>query len=78
MRAALVTGAAGLIGSHLCDAFAQAGWQVRALDRPGSDLAAATVSGAQASFVELDQPDGALAAATTSHSASVGSRKPVQ
>ena len=63
VRAALVTGAAGLIGSHLCDAFAQAGWQVRALDRPGSDLAAATSSGAQPSFVELDQPDGALLAA---------------
>ena len=63
VRAALVTGAAGLIGSHLCDAFVQAGWQVRALDRPGSDLTAAISCGAQPWFVELDQPEGALSAA---------------
>ncbi len=63
MRAALVTGAAGLIGSHLCEAFAQRGWEVRALDRPGSDLSVATAAGARASFAELSRPDGALAAA---------------
>ena len=59
----LVTGAAGLIGSHLCEAFAQGGWQVRALDRPGSDCAAAQAAGAQVTLVELDHPDGALRAA---------------
>lgn len=63
MRAVLVTGAAGLIGSHVCEAFAQAGWEVRALDRPGSDLGVAAAAGALAAFVELARPDGALAAA---------------
>ena len=37
----LVTGAAGLIGSHLSEAFAAAGWEVRAVDRPGADLSQA-------------------------------------
>ena len=63
MRAVLVTGAAGLVGSHLCEAFAQAGWEVRALDRPGSDCTAARAAGATVSTVELAQPEGALAAA---------------
>ncbi|TMA18299.1 MAG: NAD-dependent epimerase/dehydratase family protein, partial [Deltaproteobacteria bacterium] len=35
-RAILITGARGLVGSHLCDAFADGGWEVRALDRPGT------------------------------------------
>jgi len=63
VRAVLVTGAAGLIGSHLCEAFAQAGWKVRALDKPGSDCAAARLAGAAVSAVELAQPEGALATA---------------
>lgn len=63
MRAVLVTGAAGLVGSHVCEAFAQAGWEVRALDRPGSDCTAARAAGAAASAVELAQPEGALQAA---------------
>jgi len=63
VRAVLVTGAAGLIGSHLCEAFAQAGWKVRALDKPGSDCTAARLAGATVSAAELAQPDGALAAA---------------
>ncbi|HEX9577304.1 MAG TPA: NAD(P)-dependent oxidoreductase [Myxococcales bacterium] len=62
-RAVLVTGAAGLIGSHLCEAFAQAGWEVRALDRPGSDLAVARAAGVQTVEVELAEAEGALAAA---------------
>ena len=60
MKAVLVTGAAGLIGSHLCEAFAQAGWKVRALDRPGSDASVAETAGAAVSFAELSQPEGAL------------------
>ena len=63
MRAVLITGAAGLIGSHLCEAFAQAGWEVRAIDRPGSECAAALAAGAGVTQVELSRPDGALAAA---------------
>ena len=60
MPSVLVTGSAGLIGSHLCEAFAQGGWEVRALDRPGSDLAPALAAGAQAAFTELTAPEGAL------------------
>jgi nucleoside-diphosphate-sugar epimerase len=63
VRAALVTGAAGLIGSHLCEAFARAGWDVRAIDKPGSDCSAAAVAGARVELVELTRPEGALAAA---------------
>ena len=63
MRTVLVTGAAGLIGSHLCEAFAQAGWKVRAVDRPGSDCSIAKDAGAAVSAAELSQPEGALAAA---------------
>ncbi len=62
-RAVLVTGAAGLIGSHLCEAFAGAGWEVRALDRPGTDLSGARAAGAVLSAAQLDSPEGALFAA---------------
>src|SRR5262249_59458930 len=58
MRAALVTGAAGLIGSHLCEAFAQAGWEVRALDKPGSDLSVAEAAGGKTPFLRLSQAQG--------------------
>ncbi|MCA1827504.1 MAG: NAD-dependent epimerase/dehydratase family protein [Myxococcales bacterium] len=71
MRAALITGAAGLIGSHLCEAFAQSGWEVRALDKPGSDLDVASAAGAQVAFVELSQPEGALQAAALAKGASL-------
>ena len=54
MPAVLVTGSAGLIGSHLVEAFAAAGWEVRALDRPGSG---------QPIEAELTRPEGALSAA---------------
>jgi len=32
-RAVAITGAAGFIGRHLCDAFDRKGWEVRALVR---------------------------------------------
>jgi nucleoside-diphosphate-sugar epimerase len=63
VRVVLITGAAGLIGSHLCEAFAREGWEVRALDKPGSDCAAAAAAGAKIAYVELTRPEGALAAA---------------
>lgn len=61
--AVLITGAAGLIGSHLCEEFARAGWEVRALDRPGADCAEARAAGALVVNAELDRPEGALFAA---------------
>jgi nucleoside-diphosphate-sugar epimerase len=83
VRAVLVTGAAGLIGSHLCEAFAQEGWHVRAIDRPGSDCAAARAAGAEISAAELAEPDGALAAARlaegtklVAHAAFAGANEP--
>jgi nucleoside-diphosphate-sugar epimerase len=65
----LVTGAAGLIGSHLCEAFARAGWEVRALDRPESDLSVAQAAGAKPIFAELSRPEGSLAAAESARGA---------
>jgi len=62
-KAVLVTGAAGLIGSHLSEAFARAGWEVRALDRPGSDLPSAGAPGVAPSEAQLATPEGALFAA---------------
>ncbi|HYV68144.1 MAG TPA: NAD-dependent epimerase/dehydratase family protein, partial [Myxococcales bacterium] len=62
-KAILVTGAAGLIGSHLCEAFAGAGWEVRALDRQGADLSEARAFGAAPSEAHLENPEGALFAA---------------
>jgi len=63
VRTVLVTGAAGLIGSHLCEAFAHAGWAVRATDRPGSDCRVAEAAGAEVATAELAEPEGALVAA---------------
>jgi nucleoside-diphosphate-sugar epimerase len=59
-RAIVVTGANGLIGSHLCEAFAADGWEVRALDRPGAECAAARAAGALVAHAELERADGAL------------------
>ena len=35
---ALVTGSTGFLGSHICQALIERGWEVRAFHRPGSDL----------------------------------------
>src|SRR6202048_2367615 len=59
----LVTGAGGLIGSHLCEAFAAAGWEGRALDREGTDCAEARAAGAGVVHADLERPEGALFAA---------------
>ncbi len=68
-RAVVVTGANGLIGSHLCEAFAAAGWEVRALDKPGADCTAARAAGALLAHAEIDRPDGALFLAEVSKGA---------
>ena len=39
-KLALVTGATGFVGANLAVALAEAGWQVRVLHRPSSQLAA--------------------------------------
>src|SRR3954467_10313808 len=67
----VVTGANGLIGSHLCEVFAQAGWEVRALDRPGAECAAAKAAGAAVASAELDRPEGALFLAELSKGAAL-------
>lgn len=67
----VVTGANGLIGSHLAEAFAGSGWEVRALDRPGADMSAAKGAGAAVAHVELDRPDGALFLAEVSKGAAL-------
>jgi nucleoside-diphosphate-sugar epimerase len=70
-KSVLVTGAAGLIGSHLCEAFGLEGWEVRALDRPGADFSAARASGASIAEIELSRPEGALAVAEQARSVSL-------
>ena len=62
-RSILITGAGGLIGSHLCEAFAAAGWEVRALDREGTDTTCARAAGAAVVQADLERPEGALVAA---------------
>ncbi|GAC1341742.1 MAG: hypothetical protein NVSMB23_13680 [Myxococcales bacterium] len=62
-RRILITGAGGLIGSHLCEAFAAAGWEVRALERPGAGCPEARAAGATVIEADLETPEGALLAA---------------
>lgn len=59
-RTVIVTGAAGLVGSHLCEAFAGAGWSVRAVERPGLEAPPAVAAGATLHAAQLDRPEGAL------------------
>lgn len=59
-RSVLITGAVGLIGSHLCEAFAAAGWQVRAIDRPGADSSFLQGLGIPLVEAHLGRPEGAL------------------
>src|SRR3954447_17086861 len=59
---ALVTGAAGFIGSHLVDALVAAGWDVRGVDRRPDDTNVEAVRGAGAfELVVDDLVDGDLA-----------------
>ncbi len=63
MRAIVITGAAGLIGSHLCEAFSAAGWEVRGIDRPDAEWAESKASCDSVAAIDLGKPEGALAAA---------------
>jgi len=81
----VVTGANGLIGSHLCEAFAAAGWEVRAVDRPGTQCAAARAAGARVEQADLESPEGALFAAElargaelVAHAAFAGAERAVE
>jgi nucleoside-diphosphate-sugar epimerase len=56
---ALVTGASGFTGSHLARHLLAAGWDVRAVTRPGSDLR--PLMGIGAEHARLDLADGAPA-----------------
>jgi len=71
VKSIVVTGAAGLIGSHLCEGFAQAGWEVRAIDRPGAGCVEARAAGASVAEINLDQPQGSLAAAEVARGATL-------
>jgi nucleoside-diphosphate-sugar epimerase len=70
-RSIVVTGAAGLVGSHLCEEFSRGGWEVRAIDRRGSDVSAALQAGAQVIDAELSEPEGALAIAAAARGCSL-------
>lgn len=68
-RAILVTGARGLIGSHLCETFTDAGWEVRGLDRPGAHRSPAPAAKTY-SEAELGTPEAALRSAELAEGAS--------
>ena len=70
-RTVLITGAAGLIGSHLCEAFAGAGWAVRAIDRPGADASFLQGLGVPLSEARLERPEGALLVASEARGAAL-------
>lgn len=66
MREALVTGATGFLGSHLCERLVADGWDVTATRRAGSDTSA--LAGQELEWVEANVLDGgAVADAVASH-----------
>src|SRR5207237_688058 len=69
-RAILITGARGLVGSHLCDAFADGGWEVRALDRPGTHRSPVPPK-ATYTEAELGSPEAALVTAELAKGTSI-------
>jgi dihydroflavonol-4-reductase len=54
---ALVTGATGFIGSHLCQGLLEAGWRVRAFHRPSSSLAALAWLEVEHALGDVTQPE---------------------
>ena len=59
----LITGAAGLIGSHAAALFRDMGWKVRALIRPSSDAAFLEELGCEFVLADLTDPEGLTGAA---------------
>lgn len=53
----LVTGASGFIGSHLCGALHEAGYAVRAMVRPTSDLSWLAASAPEVAYADLTDPE---------------------
>ena len=53
----LVTGATGLVGSHVVEQAAQRGWRVRALVRPSADVNFLSRLNVELVHGDLDQPD---------------------
>lgn len=59
----LITGAAGLLGSHIAELLVQRGQRVRALVRSGSDVAFLKQLGAELAYGDLGDPDSLVRAA---------------
>ena len=62
MGEALVTGANGFVGSHLCEALMGAGYGVRAMIRETSDLTNLEGVGVSFVYADLDRPESLPAA----------------
>ena len=58
----LVTGATGLVGSHVAEQAADRGWRVRALVRPNADVSFLRGLNIELTQGDLDQPDSLTAA----------------
>jgi nucleoside-diphosphate-sugar epimerase len=63
-RTALITGATGFVGGHLAAHLVQQGWEVRALVRPTSDIAALRALGAELATGDLDATEAIARAAS--------------
>ncbi|MBC7965345.1 MAG: NmrA family NAD(P)-binding protein, partial [Fuerstia sp.] len=53
----LVTGATGLVGSHVAEQAVQRGWRVRALVRPNADVSFLQGLNVELVHGDLDQPE---------------------
>lgn len=62
MARVAVAGAAGFVGSHVCERLCRVGHEVVAIDRPGADLGVAREAGARGVSADLRDPAAAQAA----------------